>query len=116
MSSYAVARLLHSLAKQSALSLVSCLIAGYSQYAAAAAAASTGVFPHMSSAFSLFPPPSGMFPTSSALPFGGLGSLSDPALLSAPTPALDSATGKSLSILIFLALERLCSKCRNIEY
>jgi len=91
---------------------VSCdVVAGYSQYAAAAAAAaaaassSSGVFPYMSSAFSLFPPvppPSaGIFSASSlqALPFGGLGSLADSALLStASTPALDSATGKSPSL------------------
>jgi len=72
-------------------------VSGYSQYAAAAAAASTGVFPHMSSAFSLFPPPSAMFPSSSALPFGGLGSLSDSGLLSTAEPGLDSAAGKSFT-------------------
>jgi len=80
--------------------MVAVCVAGYSQYAAAAAAlsssASTGAFPHMSSAFSLFPPPpSAMFPTSSALPFGGLGSLGD-GLLSTATASLDSATGQLL--------------------
>ena len=71
-------------------------VSGFSQYAAALSSASTGVFPHMSSAFSLFPPPSAMFPTSSALPFGGLGSLGD-GLLSTAAPGLDTAAGKSLS-------------------
>ena len=70
-----------------------CTFAGYSQYAPSM----TGVFPHMSSAFSLFPPP---FPTSSALPFGGLGSLGDGLLSSAAAaPAVDPATGINLSSL-----------------
>jgi len=91
-------------ALSSVCSVLSCRVTGYSPYAAAAAAAaaaSTGVFAHMSSAFSLFPPPSAMFPTSSALPFGGLGSLGDPALLNAATaPGLDSTAGKSLSLFL----------------
>jgi len=91
---------------------VHCCVAGYSQYAAAAAALSSastgggaGAFPHMSSAFSLFPPPPPPpFPsTSSALPFAAaLGSLGDGLLGAAAAPALDAATGQFFQSAISL--------------
>jgi len=100
---------------------VCCATGDYSRYAAAvaaaaalsssssaAASASAGMFPHMSSAFSLFPPPSAMFPTSSSLPYVGLGPLAE-GLLTAAAPAVDTsaAAGEFLDFM-FLIYKSLC--------